>query len=202
MKLTRSTLLLLTICTGCGGFFERGDDDESHHFGPGRDEDDEERDHHQRRPGQNCNDAGAPIASDAGATPADSGVVTEPPDSGVVTTPPDAGVPECTSSPDCEVGTTCIAGVCTPCADGQCTCARDDDCPGDQICNHGAGLCEDLPVPCSAAASEAECVARAECQAVYGGMNCTDSNGGECQSGDQDCTCEIFTFAVCIDRAP
>ncbi len=46
---------------------------------------------------------------------------------------------------------------------------------------------------------EAGCLAVAECTPIYGGMNCVDSAGGECTSGDTDCTCETYAFAVCGD---
>ena len=61
-------------------------------------------------------------------------------------------------------------------------------------------VCVPPPVLCSDLTEEAACVAAAACQPVYAGQNCRDSQGGECTSGDTDCTCASFSFAVCVDR--
>lgn len=114
--------------------------------------------------------------------------------------PTDQGAPECTTSADCPVGKQCNAGTCAACPDGVCPCDRDPDCPADQICNHRAGICEPPYVACDEVTDEAVCLARPECQAIYGGINCTDEGGGECTSSDPNCTCETFRFASCVDR--
>jgi len=86
------------------------------------------------------------------------------------------------------------------CPPEDCPCMFDNDCPEGQWCNHSAGLCEPIPVACNDLTTEADCLARSDCQPIYAGMNCRDANGGECVSGDVDCTCETFAFAVCIDH--
>ncbi len=114
---------------------------------------------------------------------------------------PDAGAPppECVTGSDCELGNACVEGACEPCPEGVCSCERDEDCSGDQVCNHPQSTCEPPPVFCEDITEEEACLARADCQAIYSGMNCTDTEGGECESGDPNCTCETFSFAVCVD---
>jgi len=108
----------------------------------------------------------------------------------------------CASSATCAVGTTCVADACQPCASGICTCQRDDDCPASQICDHTAGTCAEAPPACSALTTEAVCTARADCTAVYGGMSCTNDTGSPCHSGEANCTCATYSFAVCTARSP
>lgn len=186
----------------CGGFFEPAGD----HQGPAH-----VRGGHGR--GGKMSECDPEDGSDAGTVtphPNDTGTVDTGaviPDAGVQgdaavldTEPTDQGAPECTTSADCPVGKQCNAGTCAACPDGVCPCDRDPDCPADQICNHRAGICEPPYVACDEVTDEAVCLERPECQAIYGGINCTDEGGGECTSSDPNCTCETFRFASCVDR--
>lgn len=57
----------------------------------------------------------------------------------------------------------------------------------------------DVAPPCNTLNTEALCSERAECEAVYGGINCRDPQGNACDAnGDAStCTCEAFVFARC-----
>ncbi|MCC7386713.1 MAG: hypothetical protein IT384_33060 [Deltaproteobacteria bacterium] len=178
-------VLLALLLASCGFFHdddhERMGGRESEHWGfddpgPG--------------PGGVCDDAGneadAGLAPDAEIT-ADAGSET-----------PDAGA--CTISPECPSGSQCTGGACVPCAGGLCACQRDNDCGGDDLCDHASGVCEPLPVACVDLTDEANCLLRADCSPIYAGVNCTDSAGGECTSSDPECTCERYSFTTCADR--
>lgn len=189
------TLLLAAVLAGSCGEYH------SDNFGGPRHEGEFGRGNRPPRGGNDCEDA----AVDPEPT-ADSGVVIDPiQDAGVVEAP-DAGeatAPDAEVTPDAGVVEAPDAGEEPPPADAGSSagpCRRDNDCPSDQVCNHATGVCEAPPVWCTDIVVEADCVARTDCQAIYGGMNCTDANGGECVSGDVDCTCEIFSFAACITR--
>lgn len=187
---------LALLLTSCGFFHGDG------HEGMGG----RERGHHDfgapdrpgSRPQGDC-DAGLPIEGpDAGEAPdaaigVDAGSAE---DSGSAT--PDAGA--CTTSPECPSGSQCQAGECSPCLDGVCTCQRDNDCGGDDLCDHARGVCEALPVTCADLTDEASCLLRDDCSPIYAGANCTDNAGGECTSSDPECTCERYSFASCADR--
>ncbi len=190
------------LAASCGDFFYDGDGQSHHHgrgrrFGPGNDCMQGEDAGASARPDARVRltDSGAPPPADSGVVEADAGVLPEM-DAGAM----DAAGPSCATSADCPVGSTCVASSCEPCPEGVCTCMRDDECPADQICNHPIATCEDPPVLCSDLTVEADCLARTDCQAIYSGMNCRDSQGGDCESGDPNCTCETFSFAVCIDK--
>ncbi|MFO0751292.1 MAG: hypothetical protein U1F43_37340 [Myxococcota bacterium] len=135
------------------------------------------------------------VASDSAVAPDDAAADTAVAPEDVAA---DVVVPECTASADCAIGSQCTGGSCVAC-DGACLCTRDEQCPADQICDHGAGTCGAL-VPCSDVHVEADCLARAECQPIYGGIDCTDAEGGECTSADPNCTCVTFSFVLCADR--
>ncbi len=208
MKTAQLTALLgllaaTLFAASCGGYFHDDDDDFR----------DRDRDRGHKHD-EDCDDRNTEV--DAGITvpvdPADAAVrpdandmsdAGESPDASEISdggeSPDATSPPECTSSAECAIGSQCIAGSCTPCAEGICACDRDDDCPGEQICNHPISTCEDRPVACAELSVEADCLARTDCLTIYGGMNCTDANGGECESGDVDCTCETFSFAACIE---
>jgi len=121
----------------------------------------------------------------------------------------------CSAGDHCEV-------ECPPCNSAGCicgpTCVPDDQGPGDcyspVTCNSAPPQCPSgtLPgvadgcwsgyciptaqceaAPCAALATEAACTARADCEPVYAGMNCTcDANG---------CTCTSETFSSCESAA-
>lgn len=134
----------------------------------------------------------------------------------------------CNSDAECGTGYACLDGTCTPvgCTDdtqcaagcycdeasGGCVesgyCSADGDCPSGQTCDEARGTCipsDDPPPPppppgCTEVFDEMTCLGRAECDAVYTGLNCTNPNNGQaCQSGDSGCVCEDFVFAACID---
>jgi hypothetical protein len=119
----------------------------------------------------------------------------------------------CTTDRDCGDGLTCDEGrnSCDPQGGGSCagavTCtdAR-PNCPADTVAlvENGCwtGACEalaqcDAAPPCDRLNTEPSCLARAECGAVYNGLNCRRSDGTACQAGDTGCTCESFVFASC-----
>jgi hypothetical protein len=113
-----------------------------------------------------------------------------------------SGVIACDTSVTCPLGTSCVAGTCQTCSDAGCVCQRDDDCPSPQVCDHSSATCTSPPPACTTLTSEAACSARADCTPVYGGMNCTNSAGSTCHSGEADCTCATYSFAVCTPRSP
>jgi hypothetical protein len=106
----------------------------------------------------------------------------------------------CTVSATCAAGSSCVMGSCRPCSGGICICQRDDECPANQICDHSAGTCSQPPPSCSALTTEGECIARANCIPIYGGMSCTNNLGNACQSGEANCTCATYSFATCVAR--
>jgi hypothetical protein len=108
----------------------------------------------------------------------------------------------CTVGQTCPVGDSCVTGSCEPCAHGVCECLRDDDCAGSQICDHTSATCTVPPPPCTALTTEADCVARADCTPIYGGMSCTNTAGDPCHSGEANCTCATYSFAACVGRTP
>jgi hypothetical protein len=57
--------------------------------------------------------------------------------------------------------------------------------------------CSDAPV-CGHINDEGNCLDRADCTAVYVGLNCTNAQTGQaCHSGDAGCTCQSFSFDHC-----
>jgi hypothetical protein len=121
--------------------------------------------------------------------------------------------PGCKSDADCNVGGGQFCDVPT----GTCT---QGSCAGDVTCNTVAPTCASGSVPliyngcytggclatdaCSAAPvcahinDEPNCLDRADCTAVYVGLNCTNSQTGQsCHSGDAGCTCASFSFDHC-----
>lgn len=74
-------------------------------------------------------------------------------------------------------------------------CAVDAHCPAGSIC--AEGVCQALT--CADFDTEGACLAREDCKPVYSGVDCVDASGGECTSGDTDCTCASFAFALCVD---
>ncbi len=187
----------ISSAAGCG-FYEGGD----HGDGRNRGSDEECKDDDGDDRGPRRRDASVVIVAPDATIPvqptADSGVVVEPtPDAGTVVEPtPDAGT-VVEPTPDAGTVVTPDAGACAP---GQCACVRDNDCPDELVCDHAAGVCVTPPVRCADLTNEAACVAAATCQPVYAGQDCRDPSGGECNSGDTDCTCATFSFALCVDR--
>ncbi len=128
----------------------------------------------------------------------------------------------CNADADCGTGYACFGGTCTPTGcidDTQCAagcycdeasggcvesnyCSSDLDCPSGQECDEARGTCipdeTPDPVTCVEVFDEATCLGRADCGAVYTGLNCTKPDGSACQSGDSGCTCEDFVFAACV----
>lgn len=163
--------------------------------GPGREEGGMngggERHHHHG--------GGCPGMGEADATTAteDAATATATDDAATATATDDAAVaPECAASAECAVGSQCVGGACVAC-EGDCGCARDEECPADQICDHSRGVCGAVGVACGELHDEGACVARADCRPIYGGVDCTDAQGGACTSGDEACTCATFSFVLC-----
>ncbi len=119
----------------------------------------------------------------------------------------------CSDDEDCGDGLTCDEGrnSCDPQGGGTCggtvTCNEvTPNCPADSVplvedgCWTGAcselALCDVAP-PCERINTEASCLARAECGAVYNGSNCRRQDGTACRAGDSGCTCESYAFAEC-----
>lgn len=190
------TLLCALSAAACGGFFQDDNDD--------RNRRDHDRRHDERSECDEDDDRNDNDGDDdpLGVRPRDGGVAASP-DASAVTPAPDAGgepvLADAGVTPPIDAGTSAPDAGPT-CAPGECACVRDDDCPIELVCDHAAGVCVTPPVRCRDRASEADCVAEATCQPVYAGMNCRNANGGECASGDVDCTCESFSYAACADR--
>lgn len=106
----------------------------------------------------------------------------------------------CTDSATCPSGQQCSSRTCQPCARGICACQRDNDCPRGEICNHQMGVCGAAPPTCADLRTEPACAARADCRPIYAGMHCTNDRGSECHSGEANCTCATYEFAVCANR--
>jgi hypothetical protein len=120
--------------------------------------------------------------------------------------------PTCTANTDC----TGAEQICDPTTN---TCAT-ASCAGAVTCNEGAptcpsgsapliyngcytGTCQaiascDAPPSCADINDETDCLSRAnDCSAIYTGLDCTDSGGAACTSGDAGCTCASFQFDHC-----
>src|SRR5262249_60769396 len=85
-----------------------------------------------------------------------------------------------------------ITGACTN-LDAQ-SCSEHVDCVSVYAVNAGATsfercAAEAMPVACSTLTTEAACKARADCDPVYVGTNCTCDHSG--------CTCQTETFDHC-----
>jgi cysteine-rich repeat protein len=50
---------------------------------------------------------------------------------------------------------------------------------------------------CESITTQAACTARADCDNIYRGLNCTDPNGLACNEGAATCTCETFVWDEC-----
>lgn len=99
--------------------------------------------------------------------------------------------PQCRSDRDCAAGETCADGTCqAPEPQVQCACREDVDCAADETCDGCA--CQPGPVP--------ECVVAADCEP---GMRCV---AGVCSCGcvdDRDCPeSRVCDGCVCIPEPP
>ena len=105
-------------------------------------------------------------------------------------TPPISCVAEIDAScnefaPFCGVGF--YPGIQRGCYTGQCVAAAD---------------CDEIPQPlCEELATENACSARADCETLFTGINCTDPNGQSCTVAGANCTCERFVFRSCVELA-
>lgn len=104
--------------------------------------------------------------------------------------PPAATLPEggsCASASICDI-------VPPQCPDYEVPIIVDSCYTGDCI---AVSACDVAPI-CDVLNTEDQCEARAECESVYGGINCRDPEGNVCTSGSgSNCTCESFVFARC-----
>jgi cysteine-rich repeat protein len=69
------------------------------------------------------------------------------------------------------------------------------------------GVCKliaecDAPPACKSLRLEADCTVRADCEAVYNGINCRRPDGSACRAGEATCVCDSFRFASCETAAP
>lgn len=107
----------------------------------------------------------------------------------------------------CDPGThTCTSGSCA----GEVTCTTQPPvCPAGSVpliyngcytgnCNP-TNDCSESPV-CTHINDEDNCLARTDCAPTYTGLNCTNTSGTTCHSGDSGCTCTDFVFATCTVR--
>ncbi|HEY1553794.1 MAG TPA: hypothetical protein VGF94_03115 [Kofleriaceae bacterium] len=133
----------------------------------------------------------------------------------------DSGTSQCTASCTCSSDADavaqgfgwCDAGTCAPGADPNGSCAgtvscgtAQPTCPSGEVptilngCWTGnceaIGSCDTAP-SCAVINDEADCTARTDCQPVYTGIDCTDSSGKTCTSGDTGCTCATFQYNSC-----
>jgi hypothetical protein len=118
----------------------------------------------------------------------------------------------CSSNTDCtgaeqycdSTSGTCQTGSCA----GTITCnTAIPTCPSGSspVIANGCytGTCQvtsscDAPPVCGDINDETDCLNRAnDCTAVYTGIDCTDSSGAACVSGDTGCTCASFSFDHC-----
>ncbi len=120
----------------------------------------------------------------------------------------------CSRDSDCPAGqhcdeprSTCMPGAPTPSCGGPVTCTFGaPTCPAGQVplildgCWTGTcaplASCDVAPT-CEVLNTETDCLARAECSAVYNGQNCTRPDGSSCTMGSSGCTCTSFTFDEC-----
>jgi hypothetical protein len=124
--------------------------------------------------------------------------------------PPGCTADSCTGGQVCDSGTgQCTSGSCA--VDTTITCATAAPvCPAGQVPSEFegcfTGACQDTaacatPASCNFINDEDNCLARAtDCSASYTGLNCTNTGGTACHSGDAGCTCTDFQFAKCENR--
>lgn len=140
-------------------------------------------------------DAGVPAGDAASGGEADAGVGS---DSGPGSGSGSGSGLGCDGNGKCAEGFECVDGSCQACPGGDCPCRADSECGADERCNLSTGDCE--TVPCADLTGESDCLARADCLAVYTGQDCTRPDGKECKSGDSDCKCKTFDFTLCTDQ--
>jgi hypothetical protein len=102
----------------------------------------------------------------------------------------------------CEPDSGTCAGIVT-CTAAPPICAEHEVPTVEAGCYKGTcraiAACESDPL-CAHLQHEDDCLARAECAAVYTGIDCTKPDGSACHAGDPDCTCADFRFASCEDK--
>lgn len=118
---------------------------------------------------------------------------------------------DCAANEHCDVPrSTCVPGAPDPgpacngtitCTLGPPTCAAGSVPLVDDGC--WTGTCVPLEVcgvspSCEVLNTEAQCLQRFECGAVYTGQNCTNPDGTSCTMGQSGCTCETFSFDHCV----
>lgn len=106
--------------------------------------------------------------------------------------PCDTPAPDGSCPPSCQP--MCVPDqcpiLCPP--DSQCTFVC-DPMGGGGNCGTCHAECQPVGAACATLASEAECVGRADCRAVYQGDNCTCYENGVCE-------CQILTYERCETR--
>ncbi|HEY3802532.1 MAG TPA: hypothetical protein VGL61_07980 [Kofleriaceae bacterium] len=123
-----------------------------------------------------------------------------------------SGVTTCSSNTDCTGSEQYCDATTGTCQTGSCagtvTCnLGPPTCPSGEapVIGNGCytGTCQaiascDAAPACGNINDEQDCLNRAnDCTAVYTGIDCTNSSGQSCTSGDAGCTCQSFSFDHC-----
>jgi hypothetical protein len=118
----------------------------------------------------------------------------------------------CADDSDCAADLSCIDLICESNDDGgggagaggggaggaDPGCSDDDDCAQGEIC----GVDQLCAVPtCEQLDSEADCIARPECEPIYAGVDCSCGANCTCQPGEAGCICASFEFFKCEQPA-
>jgi hypothetical protein len=133
----------------------------------------------------------------------------------------DTATSQCTASCTCTTDADATAQGYGWCNNGTCDVGTDPNgsCIGDITCSQAQPTCPSGQVPtqsngcwtgnceayaacdaapkCTLINDESDCLGRTDCGATYTGLNCTKSDGSQCQAGDTGCTCQQFVFATC-----
>jgi hypothetical protein len=124
--------------------------------------------------------------------------------------PPGCTADSCTNGQVCDsTSGQCTSGSCAVDTTITCTTAAPVCAVGQvpsELNGCFTGSCQDTaactsPASCNFINDEDNCLARAtDCSASYTGLDCTNTGGTACHSGDAGCTCASFEFASCENR--
>lgn len=104
--------------------------------------------------------------------------------------------PSCAAQGDCAIGSYCDAAA-QRCVTSS-TCVSEPDCPQNFNCDLARTTCEPASAPtCGELMNAADCGKRADCRAVYAGVDCSCGTGCQCQGGEPGCVCQSFQFFEC-----
>jgi hypothetical protein len=105
--------------------------------------------------------------------------------------PCDSPAPDGTCDPQCQA--MCVPDQCSIACPPGSTCVEVCDPMTGGNCGTCHAECQPVGGACEALASEGDCVARADCRAVYQGDDCTCYEDGTCE-------CKILTYERCETR--